>query len=94
MGGVNKTFKKIKGRAKKYTDPGYAAKPWKHHEAIGASVKDAGELFTPDIPMPEKQPLIPIPDESLQENKARRSRARRSRTGRKSTILSGEGLGG
>ena len=47
----------------------------------------------PEIPELEEQPVIPIPDESMAANQARRRRTRQSRTGRRSTILS-EGLGG
>lgn len=47
--------------------------------------------MTPDIPVPEKQPIIPIPDEQAQADEARRRRARQSRTGRNSTILTGLG---
>ena len=48
-------------------------------------------LFTPDIPEPEEQPIMPIPDDSLASNEARRRRAKQSRTGRNSTILTGLG---
>lgn len=47
--------------------------------------------MTPDIPEPEQQPIMPLPDEEARENEARRLRARRSRTGRQSTILTGLG---
>lgn len=50
-------------------------------------------MMTPDIPEPEAQTVIPIPDESLQADEERRRRARTSRTGRQSTRLT-EGLGG
>jgi hypothetical protein len=48
-------------------------------------------LMTPDIPEPEEQPIMPLPDEALQANEARRRRAKQSRTGRQSTILTGLG---
>lgn len=58
-----------------------------------ASLGDVETAFTPEIPEPEEQTVIPIPDDSLQANEARRRRARRAQTGRQSTRLT-EGLGG
>lgn len=55
--------------------------------------EEAGILNTPEIPEPEEQTVIPIPDDSLRANEARRRRARRAQTGRQSTRLT-EGLGG
>jgi hypothetical protein len=50
--------------------------------------------LSPNIPVPEEQPVMPIPDASLQATQLRRRRARQSRTGRNSTILTGGRLGG
>lgn len=49
------------------------------------------ELYSPDIPKPEKPPVMPIPDENVQQTEARRRQARASTTGRQSTILTGLG---
>ena len=54
---------------------------------------EAPMLFEPDIPVPEEETIIPIPDERSAELKARRRRAKSSSSGRDSTILT-EGLGG
>lgn len=48
----------------------------------------------PDIPEPEKQAVMPIPDEELSRSARRRARARR-KGGRSSSILTGgDSLGG
>lgn len=50
------------------------------------------ELYSPDVPKPEKTPpIMPIPDENVQKTEARRRQARSSTTGRQSTILTGLG---
>ena len=54
---------------------------------------DIGEAFTPEIPEPEEQTIIPIPTASTAETQARKRRARSKSSGRSSTILT-EGLGG
>lgn len=53
--------------------------------------KEARDALTPDIPKPEKTPIMPIPDENVQKTEARRRQARSSTTGRQSTILTGLG---
>ena len=54
---------------------------------------DLGEVFTPEIPEPEEQTIIPIPTASTAETEAKKRRARTKTSGRQSTILT-EGLGG
>lgn len=101
MGGASKTFKKITsgGTLRKR----FAPNPFDQKEVEGSfanpgvilteSVKDAGDLFTPDIPEPEEGTIIPIPSERTAELKARKRRAKAKTSGRQSTILT-EGLGG
>lgn len=95
MAGAEKTLKSITGRAEKLIK-----KPWKALDpkaTIKSSIYDAAgdvtSLFTPEIPMPEEETIIPIPDERMASVEARRRRARKVGTGRDSTILT-EGLGG
>lgn len=61
--------------------------------AISESAKDVGMAFTPEIPVPEEETIIPLPNESVANLEARRRRARKAGSGRSSTILT-EGLGG
>lgn len=104
MSGASKTVDRIKDRhfsksaGKKRLNPLYGDfdETSPAHNPIAGTKQSAGDvtaLFTPDIPEPEEQPVIPIPDESLQANEARRRRAQRASTGRQSTRLT-EGLGG
>jgi len=102
MTGIKKTFKKITSKetlkkrftpltpksTKKEVRGSFISNPLR---VIDESVEDVGDAFTPEIPVPEEQPVLPIPDEALQANESRRRRSRRSRTGRQSTILTGLG---
>lgn len=100
MAGAKKTLKKIRKRAvptaKSFINPlkgdiGESIRvPF---GGVERSAEDVGDLFTPDIPIPEEETIIPIPDERTAQLEARRRRARRGGTGRESTILT-EGLGG
>ena len=100
MSGAKKTFKKITSgkNIKKRFFPtkkddlkeSFTSNPLR---AIPDSIEDLGEAFTPEIPVPPEETIIPIPDESLAATEARKRRAKSSRTGRQSTILT-EGLGG
>lgn len=102
MSGTKKTFDKVKDRQRSKFK--LAANPFDsgNREKYGDRLMETSDpeqnalttMLTPDIPVPEQQPIVPIPDESMQENEARRRRARQSRTGRRSTILSGDKLGG
>lgn len=67
----------------------YALNPLR---AAEDSVDDLGKAFTPEIPIPEEDTIIPIPDESSAKLAARRKKAKQN-SGRDSTILT-EGLGG
>ena len=60
---------------------------------LESSADDLGEAFTPEIPEPEEETIIPLPTASTAKNEARKKRARAKGTGRSSTILT-EGLGG
>lgn len=51
------------------------------------------DAFTPDVPTPKDEVIIPIPDENAAALAARKRRAAKTSTGRDSTILT-EGLGG
>lgn len=97
MSGLKKTAKNIYSRAEKdfkdtvtFEDPFATIDPVGHVED---SFDDIETAFTPEIPEPEEETIIPIPDESKAALEARRRRAKSSRTGRDSTILT-EGLGG
>lgn len=101
MGGLSDTFSKITGE--KELKKRFAPNPFDIDEQresflnpgkiLSSSAEDLGEAFTPQIPEPEEQTIIPIPDEGVAETEARKRRARRRGTGRSSTILT-EGLGG
>lgn len=101
MAGAKKTFNKvvstdsIKGRflpnplskdgvRKSFINPG---------KVLSETAQDLGDLFTPDIPTPEEETIIPLPNESVANLEARRRRAKKAGSGRSSTILT-EGLGG
>jgi hypothetical protein len=59
--------------------------------SIRRDLEDIG--LVPEIPEPEEQVIIPIPDENSAALEAKRRRAKAPKTGRDSTILT-EGLGG
>ncbi len=102
MAGAKKTFKKITGKdtLKKRLNPlpkskdeakdSFAVNPL---AAIPETAEDVGMLFTPEIPEPEEETIIPIPSERAAELKSRKRRAKAKGSGRSSTILT-EGLGG
>lgn len=101
MGGAKKAVDKVKDRhdsgyVKSLVNPLYgdftdsASNPTSN---MRGAADEVVTVFEPDIPEPEEQPVIPIPDESLQANESRKRRARRASTGRQSTRLT-EGLGG
>lgn len=54
---------------------------------------DLGGVFTPDIPEPEEDTILPIGDPNVAQTRARKKRAKAKTSGRSSTILT-EGLGG
>jgi|GEM_PF-3742261 len=102
MAGASKTFDKI--TSKKNIKERFGAwdlrKPKSFEKSIinpvhtaKEAVADFGGLFTPDIPVPEEDPLIPLPTASTAANEARKRRAKSKTSGRQSTILT-EGLGG
>ncbi len=91
MAGVEKTMDSLKGRGKMLLK-----KPWKAmdlNQGIKHGAEDFGMAFTPEIPVPEEETIIPIPDAATASLDAKRRRAKSTRTGRESTILT-EGLGG
>ena len=101
MAGAEKTLKKITNPKKLQKD--LLPNPFSvnamfdsHANPINVgkdSASDVTDLFTPDIPEPEEQTIIPIPTASTAETQARKRRARSRSSGRSSTILT-EGLGG
>ncbi len=102
MSGAKKTFDKITSKStlskrfnpfptkKKDLEQSYLTNPIK---AVPDSVEDLGEVFTPEIPVPEEETIIPIPDERSSELEAKKRRARSRSSGRSSTILT-DRLGG
>lgn len=60
-------------------------------DSVKRLMEDTGLM--PEIPEPEQDVIIPIPDENVAALEARRRRSKASRSGRDSTILT-EGLGG
>ncbi len=90
MAGIKKTKEKILGDTKSILK-----KPWTIADPSVASkgFQRAVDLFTPEVPEPVEETIIPIPDERVAALDARKRRAKGSRTGRDSTILT-EGLGG
>jgi hypothetical protein len=99
MAGAKKTFKKViethKKQLKSAHDPSLKnqAKTFDPTRLAKEAVGDVGDTFTPEIPEPEEETIIPIPNEQTAETQARKRRARKSTSGRSSTILT-EGLGG
>ena len=91
MAGLKKTTKGIEERTKsQLRNPKKLLDPVQHTED---SIGDITGAFTPEVPIPEEEVIIPIPDEAGAALAAKKRRARSSRTGRDSTILT-EGLGG
>ena len=101
MASAKKTFKRIHDpkTIKKRLKPINPLKPTEGEgfgnplNVLSEGSEDIGELFTPEIPIPEEQTIIPIPDERTAGLDARKRRARARTSGRSSTILT-EGLGG
>jgi hypothetical protein len=62
-------------------------------EGISEGAEDFGGLFTPDIPEPEEETIIPMSDPNVTQTRTRKKRAQQKGSGRSSTILT-EGLGG
>lgn len=96
MSNLKQTVKNIYGRAEKDVKDTFDGDIFATIDPVGHvedSFEDIETAFTPEIPEPEEETIIPIPDESKAALEARRRRARSSRTGRDSTILT-EGLGG
>jgi len=101
MGGVKKTVDKI--TSKKVLKDRFAPNPFKKDEMeksfqnpveiLSESADDLGGAFTPEIPEEEEATIIPLPDESSAQLRARKKRAQAKTSGRSSTILT-EGLGG
>ena len=90
MSGIAKTAKKVHSlpRIKKVAQQAYNPL-----NILETGAEELGEAFTPEIPEPEEQTIIPIPTESTAALEAKKRRARAKSTGRQSTILT-EGLGG
>ncbi len=101
MSGVKKTVKRLGKKAdlrrKLLPNPLKKGEFERSHANPAKVLEDTGEdlegAFTPEIPVPEETPLIPIPTASTAANEARKRRARSKTSGRQSTILT-EGLGG
>lgn len=93
MSGFSGTVKKLRKRVKK-VDPLMGGDKLLDKAGLPTVLGEETGIFNqPEIPEPEEQTVIPIPDDSLQANEARRRRARRAQSGRQSTRLT-EGLGG
>ena len=95
MSNLAKTVKKIHNPKylKEKLDP-TSSKTWANPlNVIESGVEDIGEAFTPEVPVPEEQTIIPIPTASTAQTDSRKRRARGRSSGRSSTILT-EGLGG
>ena len=95
MAGAETTFKKMKKRIGGQIEEGFK-NPLSTIDPIGhmeESISDITGLFTPDVPEPEEETIIPIPSDRESQLKARKKRARTKTSGRESTILT-EGLGG
>ena len=101
MAGVKKTAKKLgkksELRRKLLPNPFKKGEFERSHANPAKVLEDTGDdlegAFTPDIPVPEEDPLIPLPTASTAANEARKRRAKSKTSGRQSTILT-EGLGG
>jgi len=101
MAGVKNTVKKLgkksELRRKLLPNPFKKGEFERSHANPAKVLEDTGNdlemAFTPEIPVPKEDPLIPLPTASVAANEARKRRARNKSSGRESTILT-EGLGG
>jgi len=101
MAQLGKTFKQV--HSKESVKERFLQNPLKKeglkkgfHNPVNVITKGAEDIstvFTPEIPVPEEQTIIPIPNSRVAENEAKKRRARNTRSSRSSTILT-EGLGG
>ena len=101
MAGVGKTFKKITSsdtlKKRLFPNPTKAKEVEKGFgnpfEVLSEGAEDITSAFTPEIPVPEEETIIPLPDPNIAKTRARKRRAAAKGSGRQSTILT-EGLGG
>lgn len=95
MTGLAKTVKKIHSKdvLKERIKPGGSKSFSNPLNVIKQGVEDVGGAFTPEVPVPEEQTIIPIPNASTAQTEAKKRRAKGRTTGRSSTILT-QGLGG
>ena len=66
------------------------------HYVAKKGLKEIGKAMAPDMPEPEKEKVMPIPDEGRASAQSRQhsARKRKSKSGRVASILSGDKLGG